>query len=116
MSVQFTCDCCGDRAAAPDLEEEIIQPPEGWRSIRTVIDERAGSGERTTEGEKAHTCAECNAHMDVDEHLEAEHAQRLRHMDHVGVDHPHGVSAAGAADGLTALAKAAENFKVGGTD
>lgn len=80
MTMQFRCDCCG---AVTDISQEGAAdgasvsndggPPEGWRTIFTVIEEY-GEDDLITQsaGEVLHSCADCNAHMDVDEHHEAE--------------------------------------------
>lgn len=75
MSIK--CDCCGKVVDIPDEEDEAICPPKDWRRIRTVIDgfvdDRCFN---TYTSENAHSCDDCNVHMSVEEHIEAEHEQR----------------------------------------
>ena len=82
MAVEFICDCCGASAHVEDAVDEVISPPKGWRKRHTVIVEYVSSGGNFNEydSEHAHSCADCNEHMTIDEHIEAEAAARLVSM------------------------------------
>lgn len=82
--MQFKCDGCGettdvDQYGAGDGcgVSNDGGPPEGWRTIYTVIEEHDGdNGISTSTGEVLHSCAKCNAQMTLDEHHDAERAAR----------------------------------------
>ena len=88
MTMQFKCNCCGQVAAIPQLgpggsasDLEPNAPPKGWRVIYTRIEEHDGDGRyRTNVSEVLHSCADCNTHMSLDEHLEAEYEARKKDM------------------------------------
>lgn len=86
--MQFKCDSCGAVVDVPNIGatdggsvSDDASPPDGFRTIYTVIEEHDGSGLITTSGgEVLHSCAECNARMTVEEHHEAELEWRKRGM------------------------------------
>jgi hypothetical protein len=87
MTMQFKCDSCGQVVEVPQTGAEGAEcigpdtPPAGWRSISTMIEEHAGNGrlDRTL-SEILHSCADCNVHMSVAEHLSAEFLYRKANM------------------------------------
>lgn len=86
MTMKFECASCGKvqvvRQIGPDGDAGCVgpnDPPRGWRSIWTMIEAYTDDdgGMHRVAGEVTHSCDECNAHMGVDEHLEAETAGRV---------------------------------------
>lgn len=88
MAMYFKCDCCGSHTPVDQwgAESEACvsndgSPPNGFRTIYTVIEEHDGQGGTVTiTSELAHSCAECNANMSMQEHIEAEFLGRKRAM------------------------------------
>ena len=81
--INFKCDCCGREVEYTEYGDdgEVPHPPNGWRRIYTHIDEfnEKGSFSEDT-SECAHSCDDCNQHMPVEEHLEAEATSRKASM------------------------------------
>ena len=87
--MQFRCNSCGGIAEVPQDGAdgnagavEPSSPPNGWRTIWTVIEEATnGRGEASTSvGWVSHSCPDCNVHMSVSEHHEAEFRARRDKM------------------------------------
>ena len=86
--MQFKCNSCGQVTDVPQRGAEGStdcvgpdEPPDGWRTIWTMIQVSDGQGGmETSAGEVLHSCDECSRNLDVDEHHEAEFETRKQRM------------------------------------